>query len=371
MSSFGRSVFLRQMISIVKHNLIRKSSSRASFDLSEPVIKAYFKRIMFEHEDLYMKMQRTPEESRRYFEIKPIVNILQHRISLLENIATLKQLIKNKYSQTEDDAEIKKMMKEESKIYEKRMDDLDRELQRTLLDPKLTEGIVLLEVKADSGGEEAMNFAKKLFKMYRTYANYRDWETSVVSYEKSNEEGIIKASMFIEGLGAFEFMKLEAGIHCAKKASATKGDGQNIETSTAVVTVLPKPTEDQLSIPETDIIKEKLPNDSAVRITHIPTGLVAECQENKSKTKNKHVAIQKLRTLLLEKQDQTRNSESKVRCLFLKCYYKINFRCIKMLLLIHVKLRYVLILNYYFTFCRSLWQMEGKKFGHMIIYRIK
>ncbi|CAH1639871.1 unnamed protein product [Spodoptera littoralis] len=311
MSKFFRVVLIRRIISTVKQNFTRKSSSRASINLSEPAIEGYLKRLMFEHEDLYMKVTRTPEESRRYFQIKPIVNVLQHRIALLENIASLKELIKTKYSRNEDDAEMKKMMKEESKIYEKRMEDLDRELQMKLVEPYLTEGVVLLEVKAESGGKEARNLAQKLFKMYKSYANYKDWASSVVSYEKSDEEGIIKGSMFIEGLGAVEFMKVETGIHSAKKASATMENGQNIQISTVAVTVLPKPTEEELSIPETDIIEEKLP-DNFVRITHAPTGLVAECQENKSRTKNKHVAIQKLRTLLLEKQDQTSNCISEI-----------------------------------------------------------
>ncbi|KAH9641740.1 hypothetical protein HF086_003866 [Spodoptera exigua] len=311
MSKFSRVLFVRRLLSSEKRNLIRKSSSRASFNLSEPAIEAYLKRMMFEHEDLYMKTKRTPEESRRYFQIKPIVNVLQHRISLLDNIASLKQQIKTKYSGSDDDAaEMKRMIKEESKIYEKRMEDIDRELQMMLQEPNLTESVVLLEVKAKAGGKEAMNFAQNLFEMYKSYAKYKDWETSIVSYEKSNEDGIMKASMFIEGLGAFEFMKVEAGLHRAQKASATKEDGQEIQTSTVAVTVFPTPTEEELSIPDFDIIEEQLSNDNSARITHVPTGLVVECKENKLKAKNKHVALQKLRTLLLEKQDQASSGKS-------------------------------------------------------------
>ncbi|CAH2050711.1 unnamed protein product, partial [Iphiclides podalirius] len=216
---------------------------------------------------------------------------------------------------------MKKLIKEEAQLYLKRLKEIDEELQSILLEPNLTQGGVLLEVMAGAGGQEAMLFAKELFTLYESYANYKNWQVDVASIEESDIGGIRKGSMLINGEGAPELMRMEAGVHRVQRIPVTEKGGR-IHTSTVSVAVLPQPTDIELEIPERDLVFETKrasgaggqhvnTTDSAVRIIHTPTGTVVECQEGRSQIKNKQIALQKLRTLLLQKQIEEQSSKIK------------------------------------------------------------
>ncbi|KAJ0182370.1 hypothetical protein K1T71_001739 [Dendrolimus kikuchii] len=298
-----------------KHTLLlRRCYSQNTVNLSDPAIQTYLKHLILEHDNLHTQPKRTAEESRRMFEIKPIVSVLEQRIALFDSIESLKELNKR-----EGDSEMKKMIKEEASIYLKRLKEIDGELQSILLEPHLTEGGVLLEVTAGAGGQEAMLFARELFDMYISYAEYKNWEVDIASIDTSDLGGIRKASMLIQGVGVPDLMKMEAGVHRVQRIPSTEKGGR-IHTSTVSVAVLSQPTEIELNIPEKDIAIETKrasgaggqhvnTTDSAVRIIHTPTGTAVECQEGRSQIKNKQIAMQKLRTLLLEKQIEEQSSK--------------------------------------------------------------
>lgn len=314
--AFARLSSIRSLIASDKFSLLynRCHSQQNIVNLSDPAIQTYLKHLMLEHEDLLTKLRRSMDETRRLHEIKPIVNVLEQRITLYDSIESLKELNKK-----DGDGEMQKMIKEEAEIYLKRMKEIDTDLLTILLEPQLSEGGVLLEVTAGAGGQEAMLFARELFDLYESHASYKGWQVDIASLERSDIGGLRKASMLLSGYGVPELMRMEAGVHRVQRIPSTEKGGR-IHTSTVSVAVLPQPTEVELEIPERDVVIETKrasgaggqhvnTTDSAVRLVHTPTGTMVECQEGRSQIKNKEIAFQKLRTLLLEKQIEEQSSK--------------------------------------------------------------
>lgn len=218
------------------------------------------------------------------------------------------------------DAELRELANAELKTARAEMENLEREITLLLLprDPN-DEKNVLVEIRAGAGGEEAALFAADLYRMYCMYAAANGFSTSMMSATPTELGGFRAVVFRVEGDGAYSRLRFESGVHRVQRVPTTESQGR-IQTSTATVAVLPEADEVEVDINPADLIFESCKSsgaggqhinktESAVRLTHKPTGIVVECQEERSQFKNKDKALQMLRTILYDREKRERDEQ--------------------------------------------------------------
>ena len=253
-------------------------------------------------------------------EIEEVVLCYQAYQKCLEGIAEAEQMAKEK-----DDPEMAELAQAELESLKEEKERLDQKLKVLLLpkDPNDHKNVIL-EIRAGTGGDEAGLFAADLFKMYSRYAERMGWRMEILSANYNDMGGVKEIIVLLEGKGVYSRMKFESGVHRVQRVPETESSGR-IHTSAATVAVLPEAEEVELEFGPNDVRIDVFcasgpggqcvnTTQSAVRLTHIPTGIVVSCQDEKSQHKTKDKGMRVLRARVLEKmQEEQQGAESSAR----------------------------------------------------------